>query len=186
MKNVIKKITAAAMVFTLFGAGNVITSTVAPQFSNTTITASAAGYQTNYIYYTTASDLRIRQGAGTQYALVKNGNVHLKPYETFKVSKVSGSWGYSTNIKLKEGGTTSGWVHLGYCRYISPYKYGQRYTIKLNDKNGVLNVRSGPSTSCSVVSKRNNGSTVYVYGFSNGWACIGTDGKSWVSASYIY
>lgn len=40
MKNVIKKISAAAMAFTLLGAGTVITNTIAPQASNT-LTASA-------------------------------------------------------------------------------------------------------------------------------------------------
>ena len=39
MKNVMKKIAAAAMAFTLLGAGTVITNTVAPQ---ATLTASAA------------------------------------------------------------------------------------------------------------------------------------------------
>lgn len=185
MKNVIKKITAAAMAFTLFGAGNVITSTVAPQFSNTTITASAAGYQTSYVYYTTANDLRLRQGPGTQYGLVKNGNVHVKPYETFKVTQVNGSWGYCKNVKLKEGGTTTAWVHLGYCRYISPKKNGTKRTVRLSDKNGTLNVRSGPSTSCSAVGSRRNGATVYVYGTSNGWSCISPSGNLWVSSSYL-
>ncbi len=41
MKNIIKKITATAMAFTLLGAGTAITKTIAPQTDNT-ITASAA------------------------------------------------------------------------------------------------------------------------------------------------
>ncbi len=41
MKNVIKKIAAVAMAFTLLGTGTAVTKTIAPQFDNS-ITASAA------------------------------------------------------------------------------------------------------------------------------------------------
>ncbi len=41
MKNIIKKIAATAMAFTLLGAGTAVTKTIAPQFDNS-ITASAA------------------------------------------------------------------------------------------------------------------------------------------------
>ena len=57
MKNVMKKIAAAAIAFTLLGAGSVITEKVAPQ-TNNTLTASAAcqyhGYRSNsdFVYYT--------------------------------------------------------------------------------------------------------------------------------------
>ena len=40
MKNVLKKVTAAVMAFTVLGGGSVITKTVAPQ-SDTTLVASA-------------------------------------------------------------------------------------------------------------------------------------------------
>lgn len=103
MNNIAKKITAAAMAFTLLGAGGSIANAVKPAASNT-ITASAA-------------------------------------------------------------------------------VYGQRYTVKANP---YLNVRSGPSTNSSIIGKRYNNSTVYVYGFYKGWACIATDGSAWVCASYIY
>ena len=41
MKNVIKKLVATAMAFTLLGTGTAVTKTIAPQFDNS-ITASAA------------------------------------------------------------------------------------------------------------------------------------------------
>ena len=50
MKNVLKKIAAAAMAFTLIGAGSAITNTVAPEASNT-ITASAANHAHGQFYY---------------------------------------------------------------------------------------------------------------------------------------
>lgn len=103
MKNIVKKITAAAMAFTLLGAGSSVAKAVKPEASGT-ITASAA-------------------------------------------------------------------------------VYGQRYTVIANP---YLNVRSGPSTNSSIIGRRSNYSTVYVYGFYKGWACISTDGSAWVCASYIY
>ena len=52
MKNVMKKIAAAAMAFTLLGAGTAITKTVAPEISaSTTITAEAANHAHGQFYY---------------------------------------------------------------------------------------------------------------------------------------
>ena len=103
LNRTLKKLTAAAMAFTLLGAGTAITKSVAPKADNT-LKASAA-------------------------------------------------------------------------------VYGQRYTVVL--KSGYLNVRSGPSTNCEIKGKLYNGTTVYVYGFYNGWACLSTQNDAWVKASYL-
>lgn len=51
MKNLLKKIAAATMAFTLIGAGNVITHTTAPQASNT-LSAKAHYYCGSTSYHT--------------------------------------------------------------------------------------------------------------------------------------
>jgi hypothetical protein len=116
MKNIIKKISAVAMAFALLGAGTTVVKNVNPNSVNT-LTASAA-YSTRYTYYTTASDLQIRQGPGTSYGLVGSGyNRFVKQYRTFHVNQVRGNWGYSTDLVNANNYGTSGWVCLSYCRY---------------------------------------------------------------------
>ena len=61
--------------------------------------------------------------------------------------------------------------------------YGQRYVVKASP---YLNVRSGPSINCGVIGRINNHTTIYVYGFYNGWASVSTSGDAWVNAAYIF
>lgn len=37
---------------------------------------------------------------------------------TFEVSKVSGTWGYTSSVKASNGKTVSGWISLAYCKQI--------------------------------------------------------------------
>ncbi len=66
MKNVIKKITAAAMAFTLLGAGTTAINNIAPKFENT-ITASAAGYDNDYWNHT-------KPGSGECFGIGSKGD----------------------------------------------------------------------------------------------------------------
>lgn len=48
MKNVIKKIAAAAMAFTLLGSGTAVIKNAAPKFDNSITASAASGY--TYVY----------------------------------------------------------------------------------------------------------------------------------------
>ncbi|MDE6777617.1 MAG: DUF882 domain-containing protein [Oscillospiraceae bacterium] len=57
----------------------------------------------------------IRKDAGTNYASlggVVNGT-------SFSVSKINGSWGYTSSIKSSNGKLVSGWICLDYCSKIT-------------------------------------------------------------------
>ena len=183
MKNIIKRVSAFAMAFALIGTGTTVTKSLSPK-SDTTITASAAGYSTSYTYRTSATDLRIRQGAGTQYpqANVNGSLAHIRSNTNFKISKVSGSWGYSSALPTSTGKTVSGWVSLSYCNYFTITLPGKKRTVKVNSS---LNVRSGPSTSYSVVGSKYNNDVVYVYATCGSFAAINVAGTQWVSKDYL-
>ena len=181
MRNIVKKISAFALALTLIGGVSATAGSSFTKFDNA-IVASAA-YSTGYIYCTSASDLQIRQGAGTNYGLVKIGgqNTYVKTGVNFKVSRVSGSWGYVTSLPTNRG-TTSGWVCLSYCNYFTK-KSSVRY--KVNVSSGTLNVRTGPSTKYAVTGSRAKGATVYVYATCNGFGAIDSSCENWVSLSYL-
>lgn len=113
-----------------------------------TIEAEAASYTTGTYRVNTSSGSNVRKGAGTGYSRVgaaTNGT-------EFKVTKVSGSWGYTPSIKCTNG-TRSGWVCLTYAKKISPapapatsakfqkaYDYAKKYW---NKRNSNYNYYSG-------------------------------------------
>jgi len=126
----------------------------------------------------TAYGLNVRKGPSSSYAIVtelKQGaqvNTISKSGSWYKIGTdrwVSGSYlkpcGGSTGGNTGNTGSTSG-----------------KATTKCVTAN-TLNVRSGPGTSNSVVSKKTTGDKVYVYETKNGWSRIGTN--QWVSAQYL-
>lgn len=88
--------------------------------------ASAGTYSTGTYVVAVANGVNVRSGAGTNYSIVgaaTNGT-------SFYVSKLSGSWGYTSSIKCTNG-TRSGWVMLGNCNYSPTY-----CTVKFNANGG--------------------------------------------------
>lgn len=140
MKNIKKTMCAALAAFTLvsgtalpdaFGINNPIAMIQE---------VSAASYSTGTYTVNTASGVNVRKGAGTGYAKVgaaTNGT-------TFKVTQISGSWGYTSSISCTNG-TKSGWVCLDYCKaapvdvsvkayanFQASYNYAKKYWNKAN------------------------------------------------------
>lgn len=76
------------------------------------ITASAASYSTGNYVIAASNGSNVRSGAGTGYSRVGAASKGV----TFYVSRVNGSWGYTSSIKCTNG-TKSGWVCLDYCTY---------------------------------------------------------------------
>ena len=180
MNNIVKKISAFALAFTLIGGVPAAAGSSFTKFDNA-IVANAAGYTTDYTYCTAASDLQVRQGPGTNYAVIAKGT-YVKTGVNFNVVKVSGSWGYATNLPTNKG-KKSGWVCLSYCNYFTKNKNGVRY--KVNTQKDPLNVRTGPSTRYAKTGSRNKGAIVYVYAKCNGFAAIDSSCENWVSLSYL-
>ena len=82
-------------------------------FSVLSITASAASYSKGTYSVSASSGVNVRSGAGTNYSKVGAA----KKNTTFNVSKVSGSWGYTSSIKCTNG-YKSGWISLNNCKYM--------------------------------------------------------------------
>ncbi|MBQ8767729.1 MAG: SH3 domain-containing protein, partial [Clostridia bacterium] len=168
-----------------------ITLVIITIFSAMTITVSAASYSTGTYCVSSSSGINVRKGAGTGYSKVGAASKGI----TFTVSKVNGSWGYTSSIKCTNG-TKAGWVSLDYCSKkstsanntssASKYTTGS-YTI--NSNSGV-NVRKGAGTGYSKVGAAARGTTFNVskvsgaWGYSSSIKCTNGTRAGWVSLDY--
>lgn len=106
MKNIIKKVSAFAMAFTLLGAGTAIAKEIAPS-SDTTLTASAITYANEWRERDTFHDVRVYEFDGQMHRYTANG-----PNE---FGTISIGYKYSTNgrkpidtIKIETWTTANG------------------------------------------------------------------------------
>ena len=117
--------------------------------------------------------LNMRSGAGTSYRVITTLN------KGTKVEVISESSGWS---KIKYDGRL-GYVYSIYLDDIKP-SYTNTTTKTVNTNS--LNVRSGPSTSNSVVGKLSKGTKVSVISENNGWSKILYNNKEcYVSSRYL-
>ena len=123
--------------------------------------------------YVSANRVNFRSGPSTSYSVIgklSNGD---------KVEVISTSNGWS---KIKYNGKT-GYVSSQYLSSSAP-ESSTTTTKYVNTLS--LNVRSGPSTSYSVIGKLSNGDKVEVISTSNGWSKIKYSGKTgYVSSKYL-
>lgn len=150
------------------------------------ISSYAAGYSTGTYQVNTSSGVNVRNGAGTNYSKLgaaTNGT-------QFKVTKVSGDWGYGT-IKCTNGNKT-GWVCLTYTKLISTDTPASKYktgTYKVNTSSGI-NVRYGAGTEYSKVGAATNGTQFNVtkvsgdWGYTNSIRCTNGTKSGWVCLTY--
>ncbi|WP_158540650.1 C40 family peptidase [Romboutsia weinsteinii] len=132
----------------------------------------------------TADALNVRSGAGTGYSITG------KLYRGNTVEILSSSNGWY-NVKLSNGKT--GWVSAQYVTVGGSSNEGNNgsTTPSTGEKGTVtadaLNVRSGASTSYSVIGKLYKGNTVEILSSSNGWHNVKLSNGStgWVSAQYV-
>ena len=157
-------------------------------FGMATVTASAASYTTGTYSIAASNGSNVRNGAGTGYS-----KVGASKYGTeFVVSKVSGSWGYTSSIQCTNG-TRSGWVCLDYCtkRASSPtpastYPTGE-YSIAASNGS---NVRSGAGTGYSKVGASKYGTRFVVtkvngsWGYTSSIVCTNGTKGGWVCLDY--
>ena len=121
----------------------------------------------------TTTNVNFRNGAGTSYRIIAT-----LPKGT-KVETVSESNGWT---KVKYDG------RLGYIssNYLEDIKISTNTSVTKEVNTDSLNVRSGPSTSYSVLGKLNKGTKVPVISEESGWSKINYNGKdAYVSSRYL-
>ena len=121
----------------------------------------------------TTTSVNFRNGAGTSYRIIAT-----LPKGT-KVEVISESSGWT---KAKYDG------RLGYIasNYLEDIKINSNTSVTKEVSTDSLNVRSGPSTSYSVLGKLKKGSKVSVISENNGWSKINYNGKeAYVSSRYL-
>ncbi len=85
---------------------------IATLFSALAITASAASYSTGNYTVAASNGVNVRPyvNASSRYGAASKGT-------NFKVTQISGNWGYTPSIYCANGKTVSGWLCLDYCTY---------------------------------------------------------------------
>ena len=119
----------------------------------------------------TANDVNFRSGPSTSYSVIGQ----FDKGDKVEYLGESGSW-----VKVKYSNKT-GYV---YGDYVGDDTSSTTTTKYVNATS--LNVRSGPSTSYSIIGKLTNGTKVEVISTSNGWSKINYDGQTgYVSSDYL-
>lgn len=129
-------------------------------FGTLAITAGAASYSTGNWTIASNAGCNVRTGPSTGYSKVGAASKNV----TFYVSKVSGSWGYTSSIRCTNG-TKSGWVCLDYCSYKGSSNNSSRATY-----NDVFASLKGSGYSlfqarAAEVTSFKKGDFVYVWGW---------------------
>ena len=125
----------------------------------------------------TADVLNVRSGPSTSYSITT------KLYKGNKVEILETSNGWH---KIKTSNGTTGWVSASYISILQGSNSQSSYKATVNATS--LNVRSGASTSYSVITKLPKGTVVDVIeSASNGWKKIKTSNGTtgWVSGQYL-
>ena len=127
----------------------------------------------------TASALNVRSGNSTNHSIISK----LYKGDTVDILDSSNGW---YKIKLSNGKT--GWVSGKYISKSSSSTNPEQSASGYGKVTAsTLNVRSGPSTKNSVISKLSKNTTVELISSSNGWYKVKlSNGKTgWVSGQYI-
>jgi len=163
MKSILKKVAVLLVVFVFSSISGVSTFSMLDQSNNNSFIEVFAE---DDIRVTTA-DLNLRSGPGTEYSVIA-----VMPKGTrVTVLSVSGSW-----AKVIYG-SKEGYAHTAYMTKVTT----QTMVTTAN-----LNMRTGPSTSYSVIRVIPNGAEVKVISTANGWArVIYAGSEGYASLSYL-
>lgn len=121
----------------------------------------------------TTSSVNFRNGAGTSYRIIAT----LPKGTKVEIISESGGW-----TKVKYDG------RLGYIasNYLEDIKINSNTSVTKEVNTDSLNVRSGPSTSYSVLGKLKKGTKIPVISEDSGWSKINYNGKdAYVSSRYL-
>lgn len=138
-----RRITAFALVMLLF-------------IGNLAVSASAAGTTMYGIGFVTSSTLRLRQEPSTSSSILDTASRN----ECVVIISKSGDW-YQVNYNLQ-----TGYMHKAYLDVATKENAELGYGKITGDG---VNIRSGPSTSASVVARSSKGEQCYIIGLNEGW-----------------
>ena len=94
----------------------------------------------------------------------------------------TGDWYYAYSSAFN----SMGYIHSDYVRITGEYVELPDGAVGMGVTTGNVNLRTGPSTSYSVIGVIPNGTTITLYGLANGWHEVEYNGKrGFVSGSYV-
>ena len=127
----------------------------------------------------TVTNLNVRKGPDASFQVL----TQIQPEQSFPFVKEEGDW---IQIKLNE--TTNGWV----AKWLVKTSNGEAAKADQKNKKGIvqatiLNVRSGPNTSFSIVGKVYQGDQIEVVEVKEGWykIVLSDDQEGWIAGDYI-
>lgn len=135
--------------------------------------ASAAETLAQGIGFVNATSLRLRSGPEETASILATANQN----ECVVVLGKSGQW-YQVNYNLQVG-----YMHEDYLDVLTKENAELGYG---SVSGSGVNLRSGPSTSSSVVAKASNGGKCYILGLNEGWYKVIYDGKiCYIRSDYL-
>ncbi len=127
-------------------------------------------------YVNSSSGLNLRTGPSTSNSIITK----LADKTEVKVSSTSNGWS-----KVTVGGNT-GYVSSTYLTSTKPSTSTVTTTTRYVNSSSGLNLRTGPSTSNSIITKLADKTEVKVSSTSNGWSKVTASGKTgYVSSGYL-
>lgn len=125
-----------------------------------------------------ANPLNVRSGPGASYQVI----TQIHPEQTFPWLKEEGDW---TQIQLNEN--ENGWVATWLVKHKDGDPAGVSQVRQVATVQAtILNVRSGPDASYTILGKLSNGEKIEVIEIKQGWYKISFGGKEgWVAGDFI-
>jgi N-acetylmuramoyl-L-alanine amidase len=126
----------------------------------------------------TVNPLNVRSGPGTSFQVL----TQIRPEQTFPLIKEEGDW-----IQIELNDQEKGWV----AKWLIEIKEADVKQVSQVRKTAtvqvpILNVRSGPNTSYSIIGKLTNGEKIEIIEVKQGWYKISFDqGNGWVASDFV-
>ncbi|WP_025028389.1 SH3 domain-containing protein [Caldalkalibacillus mannanilyticus] len=126
----------------------------------------------------TSNQINVRSGPGTDFKVV----TQIKPKQTFPLLKQEGDW-----IQIQLNGNEKGWV----AGWLVTTSEGERSSAtqvreKVKVQASVLNVRSKPDTSSSILGKLEQGTEIEVIEAQKGWYKIKFNQEfGWIAGEFV-
>jgi N-acetylmuramoyl-L-alanine amidase len=126
----------------------------------------------------TVNPLNVRSGPGTSFQVI----TQVRPEQTFPFVKEEGDW-----IQIELNDKEKGWV----AKWLITFKEADVKEVSQVRKTAtvqvpILNVRSGPDTSNSVIGKLTSGEKIEIIEIKKGWYKISfNQGEGWVASDFV-
>jgi N-acetylmuramoyl-L-alanine amidase len=126
----------------------------------------------------TVNPLNVRSGPGTSFQVI----TQIRPEQTFPLIKEEGDW-VQIELNDREKGWVADWlIEIKDADVKEVSQVRQTATVQAS----ILNVRSGPDTSYSVIGKLASGEKIDIIEVKKGWYKISFDhSDGWVASDYV-